>query len=656
VLRHYKDNSNGIYLSKTPANRRGFVFLSYNQDSMRIPVFILAMLFTINLWGQQARVKKFTAPLSGTTNLGAVEDKYTLQVFNLESPTPGGNIEKQQLAEIKKEIGEKYPYKKTPVVQAKSTQAATPVVLGSFVADSFSGIPPDNYMAISNGLKAVSVMNSTIAVLNPNGGQMLQRKSLHLFAGAAGLSPIGNQNNFKYDPKIIYDPEADRFIAVLLNGTNQFNWIVLGFSQTNDPAGVWNIYKLYGDYNADTTWFDYPAIAMTHGEFFLTGNKLEYNGSWQYGFKQSVIYQIRKSDGYNGAAQLTYQIWDSINANSSVFIRNLCPVKGGGAIYGPEQYFVSNRNLVAQNDSVMLLKIPDTIGSGNTNLSITVLQSNIPYGVPPDGRQDTTYISGLGKLTTNDARVLGAYIENNEIQFVNATINTGTGSSGIYHGKISNVNTNPTLSADIFAIDSIDFGYPNISFAGSTGSNSSIISFNYTGYKTFAGLGAIYYDGSQFSDLLKVKQGDSVINVMTGLQRWGDYTGSQPFWPSIGKVWIEGIYGRKDRKYGNYMAEIGIPSLAGAGSSVTSSKEVYLYPNPAFEFIQVEFNVNSSQEVLFAIYDISGRMVEKIQSVYCRKGKNMVQLNIASLATGNYILKGNTAQGELVFSNKFSRY
>ena len=122
-------------------------------------------------------------------------------------------------------------------------------------------------------------MNSTIAVLNPNGGQMQQRKSLHLFASAAGLSPVGNQNNFKYDPKIIYDPEADRFIAVLLNGTNQFNWIVLGFSQTNDPAGTWNIYKLYGDYDADTTWFDYPAVAMTHGEFFLTGNKLEYNGS-----------------------------------------------------------------------------------------------------------------------------------------------------------------------------------------------------------------------------------------------------------------------------------------------------------------------------------------------------------------------------------------
>ncbi|MCW3121486.1 MAG: hypothetical protein JWQ38_978, partial [Flavipsychrobacter sp.] len=492
---------------------------------MKTSTLVLLLLLSMNVSAQKARVKRYTAPLSGTTVLKDADDKYNPQVFSLESPEPDGESEHEKLDAIKEEISERYPYKRKNVSQAKSTQAASPVVLGSFVADSFSGIPPDNYMAISNNLKAVSVMNSTIAVLNANGGQMQQRKSLHLFAGAAGLSPVGTQNNFKYDPKVIYDPEADKFIAVLLNGTNQFNWIVFGFSQTNDPAGAWNFYKLYGDYAADTTWFDYPAIAITHDEFFLTGNKITYNGSWQFGFKQTVIYQIRKSDGYSGAAQLTYQLWDSINVNNGVYIRNLCPVKGGGSIYGPEQYFVSNRNLDIQNDTVFLVKLPDTIGSTNTNLSISVLESNISYGVPPDGRQDTTSIAGLGKLTTNDARILGAYRENDEIQFVNATINTGTGSSGVYHGKISNVSTTPTLAANIFAIDTIDFGYPNISFAGNQGGNTSIISFNYTGYKTFAGIGAIYYDGSQFSDLLKVKQGDSVINAMTGLQRWGDYTG-----------------------------------------------------------------------------------------------------------------------------------
>ncbi len=103
------------------------------------------------------------------------------------------------------------------------------------------------------------------------------------------------------------------------------------------------------------------------------------------------------------------------------------------------------------------------------------------------------------------------------------------------------------------------------------------------------------------------------------------------------------------------MAEIGIPSLAGAGSSVKSTKEASLYPNPAFEYIHVEFNMSSGQNVEFVIYDMSGHVVEKVQSVFCKTGKNMVQLNIASLATGNYILKGTNAQGALVLTNKFTR-
>lgn len=622
---------------------------------MRTFAFLVMLLFCTSAQGQQARVKKYTAPLAGSAALKDADDKYNAEVFNLESPSPDGNVDKQRLKAIKEEIKTKYPRKKSGASKAKSTQAASPVVLGSFVADSFSGIPPDNSMAISNGNKAVSVMNSAITVLDPTLGQIVQKKSLSAYSTIVGLPTVGNPFNYRYDPKIIYDPEQDRFICVLLNGTNQYNWIVFGFSQTNDPTGTWNFYKLYGDYANDTTWFDYPAISITHNELFLTGNKITYNGSWQTGFRQTVIYQIKKSDGYSAAPNLTYQLWDSINPINNVYIRNLCPVLGGSAIYGPEQYFVSNRNLDIQNDTIFLVKIPDTIGSTNTNLSITVLQTPQPYGIPPDGRQNTTFDNTIEDLTTNDGRILGAFIENDEIQFVNASLNTANGSAGIYHGVISNVSSSPAVTGNIFSVDTLDFGYPNLSFSGNQGGNTSIISFDYTGPNTFAGLGAIYYDGTQFSDLLKIKHGDSVIDVMTGVQRWGDYTGSQTYWPAIGKVWVVGIYGRKDRRYGNYMAEIGIPSLAGVANGQQTKNTGKVFPNPAFDFIQAEFSVSTAQQVDFSIYDITGKLVDKLYATHCKKGENLIQFNIAPLPKGSYILKGVNTDGAIIMTNKFIR-
>src|SRR6202012_4156792 len=132
------------------------------------------------------------------------------------------------------------------------------------------------------------------------------------------------------------------------------------------------------------------------------------------------------------------------------------------------QYFVGDKILDVQNDSVFLVKIPDTIGSINNNLVATAMASNISYGVPPDGRQPDTSVT----LMTNDARILGGYMEGNEIQFVSTTVNTTSGGSAIYHGIISNYDTNPTVQANVFAIDTLDFGYPNISYAGNQGGNN----------------------------------------------------------------------------------------------------------------------------------------------------------------------------------------
>lgn len=596
---------------------------------------------------QSAKVHRYTTPIAGKVVLGNVEDKYNAEVYSL-MPETESEADKEKLRAVKAQIKKLYPYKKQEQTRNKKTTALSPIVNISYVADSLGGIPSDNYMAISHADTTISVINSTLAIHDGHTGHMVKRKGLQTFAAAAGLNNINH--DYKYDPKIVYDPTADRYICIMLNSTNQYNYIVIGFSNTDAPSGAWTFYKFYGDYKGDTTWFDYPAISITQNELFFTGNKIKYDSSWQAGFKETVVYQIRKQDGYDAAASLSYQLWDSITYNGN-YIRCLYPLNPGGALQAPSQYFLSDKDFAVQNDTIFLVKIPDTIGSGNTNLTVTALAADLAYGIPPDGRQPDTSRT----LATNDNRVLGGYIQGNEIQFVLTSLNPASGGSAIYHGIISNYNASPTVHGQIWGIDTFDLGYPNISYTGNQGgTNQSIISFDYSGPHTYPGFGAIFFDGTQYSDMVNIRSGDSCINMLAQKeQRWGDYSGSQPDWNAIGAVWVEGIYGRRQKNYGNYIAELSSPYFNEVPEMNQAAASATVYPNPAWQFVRLEFDLPEEDVFSFVIYDAQGRMVDRILQRRCDEGRNIVQFNTAPLLAGTYFLKAMNNDGKVFATKSF---
>jgi hypothetical protein len=100
--------------------------------------------------------------------------------------------------------------------------------------------------------------------------------------------------------------------------------ILVGFSQTNDPAGNWNVYTLNGNSFNDSTWSDYPIISLSDKDLFMTFNQVKDNVSWTVGFRQSVIWQINKQDGYAGTP-LQYNLWDSIQYNGVPYVIFVLP-------------------------------------------------------------------------------------------------------------------------------------------------------------------------------------------------------------------------------------------------------------------------------------------------------------------------------------------
>ncbi len=620
---------------------------------MRVSVLSLFIIaaFCFSSFGQNARMKRYTAPLAGTVVLKNVEDKYNAGIVNLEMPEPGGEAEQEQLRAIKKQVSALYPHKIGPV-QKKTSSVAPPVLGINFVSDSIPGIPPDNGSAMSKDYKSAAVVNSSITIQDASTGTILNKKGLKQFSASVGLNRLFDQ---RFDPKLLYDQEADRFICIMLNNfSSADNGVVIGFSRSNNPADTWNFYAFTGNFSLDTTWFDYPAIAITKQEFFFTGNHIKDGMTWQAGFTRSVIYQINKQGGYNGDAVLNYQIWDSVNYNGRN-LRCLHPVTAADTLQAPAQYFLSNRNFDISNDSVFLVKVPDTIGSIDSVLTVTALKSSTgSYGVPPDARQPDTSLT----LATNDGRILGAIIKNDRIQFVSATSNPGTGNSALYHGFITNIGSAPAFHGEVFSFDTLDIGYPNISYVGNgLGTDQTIISFEYSGLHTYPGLGAILYDGTGYSDMTVIRKGDSTIRYLAQKeQRWGDYTASQPDWSLNGAVWVCGNFGRHDRKYGNYMAQLISPYHTGVNNLPNrKSAPVKLYPNPAGQNLSYEFTVTKDQVFSFFIYDLQGRLVDKLIDNFCTEGINIIRFNTGALPQGTYVLKGTGSLGETVPAKVFER-
>ena len=588
----------------------------------------------------QYKTTTLQCPLSGTVHLQNCTDTFLAQVRNLDIHEPDESAEYEALMRIKTVQQKKYPYKTNAHKALKTTAPlAAPTVSLSFVADSNSGTPPDNYLAVSKNNTCVSVMNSFISVLDGNTGIMTKRTGLKTMSLPVGLNNF--MNDYRYDPKIIYDPLEDKFICIMLNGVNAANYIVIGFSQSNDPKGNWNFYKFYGDYKGDTTWFDYPAITISKNEFYFTGNKLGFNTSWQAGFKNSVIYQIKKADGYAGQT-LNYKIWDSIYYQGKP-IRNLHPVKNGSSISAATPYFLSNRNFATQNDTVFLIRLTDTLNSANASIQINPLKSNLAYGVAADGRQkDTAY-----SLATNDARILGAFKEGDEIQFVNTSINPSNGAASIYHGTIQQVSSNPSIQAQLLSIDSLDMAYPNISYFGvNNGNIVSIINCNYSGPRTFAGMHALISKSGQYSDWTNIKKGDSNIVVLSAKQqRWGDYTGSQIDWNFPGNAWVIGIFGNAKRGYGNYMARLSSPYNVGIPPLVANKINAISYPNPCYQFTAIDFTLAASAILNFDMYNSNGQLVGHLLTQFCEEGQNRLQFNIGYLSAGIYHLIVTNANG-----------
>lgn len=614
------------------------VLFLYKASAMRYILFsVFLFLISAGLQGQDFKVLDMGLAPSAQVRVTDIQDPWMFSIKALGDTFEGNKQLAGELKEVKRRIAETYPRRegKLMVNSGIILSNDTPTVLRSFQGNVYSGVPNDNTMAISNGNKLISAINTTIYVYDVDSLELLKSYSLVSFSQALSYT-----SSHRYDPKLMYDPQEDKFIIVFLAGASSDtkSHIILGFSESNDPLGNWNLYTLPGNpLPGDTSWTDYPAIALSGDEFFVTGNLLRYGGTWQESFKQSVIWQMDKQAGYRGDS-LDMRLYYNIHHEGKP-VRNIHPVQGGDHLYGPGMYFLSNRNFALQNDTFFLIDVTGNRNEPATRLNLRPLIADKTYGAPPDARQ-----FGNNLFQTNDARVLGAFYQNNKIQFVGNTIDTTSGFAAIYHGIISYPETANELHGVILSDSVIEYGYPKITYIGvNPWEDQALITFDHTSPSHFAGIASVYYKGDDtYSHLKLVKEGTSYVNVYSeAAERWGDYTGSQRKYNEPGIVWMSGYHGQKinlQRRNTTWIAELRSPEvdIPAPYDKLTART----WPNPVSDnIVNMELFLPVSGTLEVDVIDINGRILDQLHSAEEPAGFQMISFSTASLRAGMYFLR-----------------
>src|SRR5205814_8959512 len=215
--------------------------------------------------------------------------------------------------------------------------------------NQFSVEPPDQGMCVGNGY-VVEAVNDVMNVFNYAGtSQLPDNTSTNIVGGFPrnvnhavdlnsfyGYAPAinratGVRAEFVTDPSCYYDAATQRFFMVVLtlntfpNGAfTHVNHLDIAVSQTANPTGLWNIYKVdvtgdgtnAGGVNPCPCLGDYPHIGADANGFYVTTNSYPWCCN---GFSGAQIYAYSKAQLAAGAATVNMRHIDTsgmVNAPS----------------------------------------------------------------------------------------------------------------------------------------------------------------------------------------------------------------------------------------------------------------------------------------------------------------------------------------------------
>ncbi len=373
--------------------------------------------------------------------------------------------------------------------------------------NQFTVEPPDQGMCVGNGY-IVEAVNDVFNVFDASGQSVLpDNTATNIVAGFPrdvnhavdlnsfyGYAPAinratGVRAQFVTDPSCIYDAATGRFFLVVLtlethpNGSfTHVNHLDLAVSQTSNPAGQWNIYRIdvtndgtnTGGVNPGPYLGDYPHIGADANGIYLTTNAYPWCCN---GFAGAQIYAFSKAQLAAGAANVTMVHIDTSgmvaspsDAGSTQPGFTVWPAQSpagqANANNGGTEYFMSSNaadeathpvagtggNYTSSQLVVWTLSNTSSLNSASPALGLTnAIVSTEQYAIPPKSKQP-------GSGAAPGTAVPQGYCLNDETTVTIA----GTGCYGLLVSATAHNATKPEV---VTRIDSNDTRMQQVTYA-----------------------------------------------------------------------------------------------------------------------------------------------------------------------------------------------
>lgn len=572
--------------------------------------------------GSAIKSSEFAIARSGESNTASADLKWLPILSNKCTGRVHQIPDQEKIIAMKKEktlLKQNQNINQKSVENENSSLSITPVVGTNFLGNTNNGMSPmDNSIAVSANW-IVSVANTTIEFDDLSGNNTYYN-DIPTFFNDPGISNV-------CDPVVIYDSGADRFIffAQECAGNSSNSYLLIAFSKSNNPNSGWWTYKLTGNPLSNNKWFDYPKLAVSNNELYITGNLFSNNPGGT--FDQAILYQIQKNNGYSGAS-ISWQYWSNIPGTPFT----LLPVSWGqSGNYGPGCYLVAS--IPGGGSSVKLYDLTDDMTATNEQLNYYSIPTSA-YSPAGDASQQGT--SCL--LDNGDCRTLSGFYLNGKIHFVFHS-DIGSGWNGINYNRLD-LGTQTNQRSTFGSAGNSDYSYPTVvSYATNPTDASVMIGFGRSSSAMLPEIRAVNCDnGMNWSNSTLIKGSSNYISyTSSSRERWGDYTGSSRIHNSTNpSVWINGMFGNSNNRWDTWIAEIhdnevGIKENTGKNTGK-------IYPNPVVENFVLEFTLENQTVLNIEITDVNGKTVKTLYEGKAHAGVNTFSFNKANLASGTYFI------------------